>query len=133
VARGIVDPGQLERMHREMTAAIEAGGGRIDGIYCCTHDRDEGCDCRKPEPGLLLRAAADHGIDLGRSWLVGDRESDIIAAQRAGCGTTVRVAAPDAEDLDPWRATPDHTVADLGAAVALVVAAAPRALEPTSS
>ena len=63
-----------------MRAAMEAGGARLDGVYVCVHHPSAGeppyrqdCDCRKPRPGLLRRAEADLGIDLGRSWMVGDR------------------------------------------------------------
>ncbi|GAC1366658.1 MAG: HAD family hydrolase [Actinomycetota bacterium] len=56
----------------------------LDAVYYCPHDTPDGCTCRKPQPGLLLRAAAEWDIDLGRSWLVGDRWVDLLAAQRAG-------------------------------------------------
>jgi len=57
----------------------------VDGIYYCPHLPGEGCSCRKPEPGLILRAAKDLGIDLGGSWMIGDKEIDLEAAKRAGC------------------------------------------------
>jgi D-glycero-D-manno-heptose 1,7-bisphosphate phosphatase len=85
IGRGILSSAQVEAIHERMVAEIECHGGRIDGIYYCPHHPDEGCDCRKPRPGLLLRAARDLGLDLGRSYLVGDAVSDVEAALAAGC------------------------------------------------
>jgi D-glycero-D-manno-heptose 1,7-bisphosphate phosphatase len=59
----------------------------LDDILVCYHDEADGCDCRKPRPGLLLRAASRHGIDLGRSYVIGDRWRDIDAGAMAGCKT----------------------------------------------
>jgi len=59
----------------------------LDGIYTCYHDTSDRCDCRKPMPGLLARAAAEHGVKLSASFMIGDRGSDIAAGQRAGCRT----------------------------------------------
>jgi D-glycero-D-manno-heptose 1,7-bisphosphate phosphatase len=59
----------------------------VDAVYVCPHDDARGCDCRKPAPGLLRMAARDLGIDLQRSYMVGDRWRDIEAGQRAGCRT----------------------------------------------
>lgn len=86
VARGIMTPAALERIHANLTAQLEAQGITLLGIYCCTHERDT-CDCRKPQPGLLLQAAREHDLDLDGSWMIGDRETDIEAGRRAGCHT----------------------------------------------
>src|SRR5690348_1195966 len=64
VGRGCLTAEMLERIHAHLAAHIEAAGGRLEGVYVCPHHPDAGCDCRKPEPGLLLRAAADHALDL---------------------------------------------------------------------
>jgi len=58
---------------------------KIDAFYYCPHRPDEKCDCRKPKPGLLKKAADDLKIDLKLSWMIGDRDSDLKAAQQAGC------------------------------------------------
>jgi len=121
VARGLVRRRELQRMHDNLIALVRGAGGRIDGIYCCLHDKGDRCDCRKPAPGLLLQAAQEQRIDLARSWIIGDREHDIVAGQRAGCRATVRIQTAESETLDAWDNAPDHTVADLAAAVELIL------------
>lgn len=92
VGRGIIQIGTLERIHRLMVEEIEAAGGRIDGLYICPHHPGDGCDCRKPEPGLLLRAGSDLGLDLQKSVFLGDSYSDIQAAIRAGVQPVYKIA-----------------------------------------
>ncbi|MEA2337114.1 MAG: D-glycero-D-manno-heptose 1,7-bisphosphate phosphatase [Thermoanaerobaculia bacterium] len=79
VARGTQTREVVESMHARLMAELA-----IDEIVACYHDGDD-CDCRKPEPGALLDAARRHGIDLERSFMIGDRWRDIEAGQRAGC------------------------------------------------
>lgn len=86
INRGIVSVGVVEDIHHRMVWEVEAAGGRIDRVLYCPHRPDENCGCRKPQPGLLLRAAQEMGIDLSSSWLIGDAWSDMVAARRAGCG-----------------------------------------------
>jgi len=85
INRGIVTAETVEKIHRRMVAEIERAGGRIDGVYYCPHRPDEGCECRKPQPGLLRQAAADFGIELEGSYLVGDAWTDIQAGLAVGC------------------------------------------------
>ena len=85
VNRGMVPVEVLEDIHRRMVRAVESVGGRIDRVLYCPHRPDENCGCRKPQPGLLLQAAREMGIDLSQSWLIGDAWSDMVAARRAGC------------------------------------------------
>jgi D-glycero-D-manno-heptose 1,7-bisphosphate phosphatase len=73
---------------------VAAGGAELNATYYCTHGPDDGCDCRKPEPGLLLRAARELEIDLSASWTVGDSQTDVEAGARAGC-RTLRVRPVD--------------------------------------
>ena len=91
VARGYFPESLIADVHGLMSAAMEAGGARLDGIYYCPHHPTAGeapyrqdCDCRKPRPGLLRRAANDLGIDLARSWVVGDRDADVALARSVG-------------------------------------------------
>lgn len=85
VGRGLITAEQAESVHRRLVEELEAGGVRLDGAYYCLHAPDDGCDCRKPSPGLVLRAVRDLQLDLPHSFLVGDRESDLEAGRRAGC------------------------------------------------
>jgi len=85
IGRGQVSRQAVEEIHSRMVAEIAAAGGRIDGVFYCPHRPDEGCACRKPRPGLLLQAAEQLHLDLAASFLVGDAESDILAAHAAGC------------------------------------------------
>ena len=67
-----------------MKQEICKAGGRLDAIYYCPHIPEDGCDCRKPRPGLVFMAAEEHKLDIARSWLVGDNLSDVKAAYAAG-------------------------------------------------
>jgi D-glycero-D-manno-heptose 1,7-bisphosphate phosphatase len=99
VARGAVKRSVVEELNR--TVAERLG---LDAIRVCMHDDADGCECRKPRPGLLTSAAADYGIDLADSFMVGDRWRDIEAGRRAGCRTIFidhgyDERRPDAPDL----------------------------------
>jgi D-glycero-D-manno-heptose 1,7-bisphosphate phosphatase len=91
-------------------------------IRTCFHDDADGCPCRKPKPGLLLEAAREHGIDLARSFMVGDRWSDVAAGAAAGCSTVLVSTPYSGRD----RCAPDHEVADLREAAQRVLAAVRR-------
>ena len=87
-------------------------------IRVCYHDDRDGCDCRKPLPGLLLRAAAEHPIDLARSYMIGDRWRDVEAGRRAGCHTIWI----DCDYREPWPvAAADQTVRSLTEAIQYVL------------
>lgn len=85
INRGAMTEDDLATVHRKMMAEIEAAGGRVDAIYHCPHDWDEGCDCRKPKPGMLHQAQREWHLDLTRTLFVGDDERDGEAAEAAGC------------------------------------------------
>jgi D-glycero-D-manno-heptose 1,7-bisphosphate phosphatase len=85
VGRGELDPPELQAIHRLMRKLVVDAGGRIDGIYVCPHTEEDGCDCRKPRPGLIEQARSAHGFDPATTWLVGDASRDIAAARSAGC------------------------------------------------
>jgi D-glycero-D-manno-heptose 1,7-bisphosphate phosphatase len=92
IARGYYTEADLEQLHLHMETEIAAAGGRVDGWYHCPHHPDypldsSQCDCRKPLPGLLQRAAHDLGIDLASSWMIGDKMADVKAGDSAGCRT----------------------------------------------
>lgn len=96
-------------------------------IRTCFHDDADGCACRKPKPGLLLEAAREHGIDLARSFMVGDRWTDVAAGRAAGC-LTFLIDAPYNERS---RCPPDHDVAGLPEAAGRIVALVSQIREPS--
>ena len=100
IARGEVSAQELDEIHRKMETLLGAAGAYLDAVYYCPHHPHKGyagevaalkieCDCRKPKPGLLLRAARDFNIDLAASFMVGDSENDILAGKAAGCTTVL--------------------------------------------
>jgi D-glycero-D-manno-heptose 1,7-bisphosphate phosphatase len=91
VGRGIISLAEADAIGARILSVIRAAGGRVDGVYTCPHAPDANCDCRKPRPGLLLRAAGDLDIDLRRSIMVGDALSDLQAGQAAGVARTLLV------------------------------------------
>jgi len=91
VARGYFSEEMISNVHQAMTNDLERQGARLDAIYYCAHHPSVGeppyrvdCDCRKPKPGLIIRAAGDLDVNLNESWTVGDRYSDIELARNAG-------------------------------------------------
>jgi histidinol-phosphate phosphatase family protein len=84
VSRGELSEAELDNIHERMLAIIRKAGGRIDKVYYCPHDKDEVCDCRKPSPGMLKQAAAEFGIDLTHSFIVGDAWTDVEAGLAVG-------------------------------------------------
>ena len=101
IARGEVTTAELDTIHRKMETLLGAEGAYLDAVYYCPHHPDRGfageipalkidCDCRKPKPGLLLRAARDYHIDLSRSYMIGDGDNDMAAGRAAGC-TVARI------------------------------------------
>jgi histidinol-phosphate phosphatase family protein len=93
----------------------------LDAFYYCPHAPGAGCDCRKPAPGLLERAAREHGVSLAESWLIGDILDDIEAGRRAGCKTVLLDNGNETEwELTSARA-PHHIARDLGEAARLIL------------
>lgn len=91
VGRGVIPLKTAEGINRKLVETIRAAGGRVDGVYMCPHTPGVRCTCRKPKPGLLLQAARDLGLDLGRSLMVGDALTDVMAGRTAGVGQAVMV------------------------------------------
>jgi len=110
IARGVQSRAAVDAIHQALGKALP-----LDDFLVCAHDDSDQCDCRKPRPGLLLRAAEQHGIDLPRSFMIGDRWRDVEAGASAGC-TTVwidygyrekRPAAQPSVTVDSIRAATD--------------------------
>ena len=85
VARGKLSAIALHDIHQKMLASVEATGGKIIDVKFCPHHPDDGCDCRKPKPGLLKQLAQDHQLTLSQCYFVGDSLKDLRAAEAAGC------------------------------------------------
>lgn len=118
IARGKFDLERLEAIHRAMIEPLEAEGAGLDALYFCPHHPGGSapgfnvpCDHRKPEPGMLLTAARDLGLDLSECWMVGDKESDVEAGHRAGC-RAIRIGSGET--------TAEARAADLLEAVAVI-------------
>lgn len=129
VARGLISQRDVERLNQRIADRIrQCGGPRLDASYYCPHhphaDVEEyrvTCTCRKPRPGMILRAAEEHNLDTPASFLVGDRMSDVAAGRAAGCRTVLvtcgRHDAPPIVTVDAVdNCPPDHICADLQAA-----------------
>jgi D-glycero-D-manno-heptose 1,7-bisphosphate phosphatase len=113
IGRGIISLETAEEINRRLVALVEAAGVRVDGIFMCPHAPEDGCDCRKPRPGLLLQAARALDLDLSRSILIGDALTDLMAGQAAGVGRLALVRSgrgaeqirlPRPEGLKPFPA-----------------------------
>ena len=109
---------------RTLRATVDAMHGlvrdrlKVDDIKACFHTDKDGCDCRKPKPGMLLTAAREHGIDLTASYMIGDRWRDTAAGRAAGCATIFIDHGYEQDGPN----TPDHVVASLPEAVDVVLA-----------
>lgn len=85
IGRGLLTEAQAGEVHSRFSAAFAAYGIVFDAVHYCPHGPEDGCPCRKPEPGMLQEAAKDLSLDLGRSFMIGDKLSDVEAGHRAGC------------------------------------------------
>ena len=128
IARGYFEEQALGAVEQRMRRLLDAAGVPLAGFYYCPHHPagcvdaySVECACRKPAPGLLSRAARDHGVNLARSWMIGDILHDIEAGRRAGCRAILLDVGHETEwDLTPAR-VPNFTVADLNTAARLII------------
>jgi len=93
IGRGYFDEAAYEAFRDHLERDLTDRGIPIERSYHCPHTPDAGCDCRKPEPGMVLQAARDFEIDLAASWVVGDRDHDVELAERAGCAGGILIEA----------------------------------------
>ena len=132
VARGYFSQDLVESVHAKLQASVTGAGARLDAIYYCPHHPTEGtppwravCECRKPEPGMILRAAREHGIDLSRSFVVGDSVADIEAGASAGVpGILVKTGYGRGlleHQRHRFKTEPVHTADDLLEAVRFIL------------
>lgn len=104
VGEGLLTEEALARMTQKFVAQAAKHGGRISGVYYCTHAKGAQCECRKPRAGLFLRAQREHGFAFGESFFIGDSLTDERAAESAGC-PFVRVASAESSG-EEWARQP---------------------------
>ena len=132
VARGYFKEEMIGEVHKVLASELERGGARLDAVYYCPHHPSVGeppyrfdCDCRKPRPGLLLRAADELGLDLSRCWMVGDRYSDTELARNAGARSALVLTGYGRGELEhqseAWTHRPDLVAENLFEAVKKIV------------
>lgn len=133
VARGYFSEDMIQTVHAVMTTELERGEAKLDAVYYCAHHPSVGepphrfdCDCRKPKPGLIARAAREFDIDLARSWMVGDRYSDIELARNAGVKSMFVLSGYGRGEWEhqrgSWNTQPDAIAENLLEAVRVIVA-----------
>ena len=131
-AKGKTSVAQIDAVQARVLELLAAEGVGFDSFRICLHHPDGvvaelggACECRKPAPGMLLEAAAELGIDLGASWMIGDTDSDVLAGARAGC-RTILIEQPGSGHKRSGQAQPDVVLADLAAAGAFLAGYASR-------
>ena len=112
VGRGLIPRAEVEAMHEVITRELP-----VDAIKACYHGQADECSCRKPKPGMILAAAAELGIDLERSFMVGDRKSDVEAGRAAGCATVFI----DLGYAEPAPEAPDYVVRSISEAADIII------------
>ncbi|RZI40261.1 HAD family hydrolase [Herbaspirillum sp. HC18] len=130
VAKGLFTEAALGPVQHRIVEHLAQYGVVLDGFYYCPHSQDGSvsryaiaCTCRKPMPGMLLRAAHEHGIDLSQSWMVGDILNDVEAGRRAGCRTVLIDNGNETEWKLSALRTPDLTAPNLFVAATLIASA----------
>jgi len=128
VARGLIREDLLQTIDKTIQKFILNGGAQIDGLYYCPHHPEHGvypykreCDCRKPNPGMLKKAQKDLDLDLSKSFMVGDKATDIEAGKSAGTKTVLVTTGKGAKEKDRLQNQPDHIAANLKQAVSWIL------------
>jgi len=91
INKGILSKEQVDEINQHIIQSLKRQGIEVSAVYVCPHRTDEKCKCRKPEPGLLLKAAEEHNIDLGNSVIIGDSEKDTEAGLKAGLKKVIKI------------------------------------------
>ena len=125
VGRQMISIRDLEHIHFMMKSAVSSGGGEIKDIFFCPHRPDEGCDCRKPKPGMLYQARERFDVDISTAVMVGDSAKDIECARNAGCGHAILVRTGNGIQAETALAEkkifPDRIVRDLHEAARWII------------
>jgi D-glycero-D-manno-heptose 1,7-bisphosphate phosphatase len=120
VGKGLLTSSKLQDITARFVEEVERSGGRIHGVYYCTHRKEDGCACRKPRPGLLLRAQREHRFSFRDTFLVGDSEADLDAARAVVCQPLlISNGVPGA--FAPFRQPPCNVFPSLYAAVSFIL------------
>ena len=133
IGRGLIPESLVRRVNRRLTRRIAAGGGRLDAIYYCPHHPEASverfravCECRKPATGLLEAAVREFGVDLARSFMIGDRFVDILAGRRAGARSILVLTGVGKTELEDEKTNgitqPDHVAENAYKAVRWILA-----------
>lgn len=133
IARGYFSEDVMHAVHERLVEQLREAGAHLDGLYVCPHHPTEGvapfradCECRKPKPGMLLRAARDLDLDLSGSSMVGDKASDLLVARPVGARAILVLTGYGRGEWEYRRAhfplAPDHVASDLLDAVEWVIA-----------
>jgi len=120
VGKGLMTAADLQEITRKFVREVDAQGGRIHSVYYCMHRAEDDCPCRKPRPGLLLKAQAEHHFAFEDTFLIGDSESDLLAAQAVGCPAIIVSNAPQ-PSFGKLPHAPRATVPSLLAAVSHLI------------
>ena len=130
IAKRCLSRETFDAIREKMRQELARGGASLDGEYYCFHHPEAkvdelqvNCSCRKPEPGLLLQAAQDMGIELSQSWMIGDNLTDVKAGAAAGCRTILlgRIKCELCNLMDEEEARPDGILSDLGKAAQIIL------------
>ena len=118
IGRGLTTRAEVDRMHESLSSDLQRLGGRIDAFLVCPHTPEDGCDCRKPAPGLIYQARDRYGVDLDSAVVIGDAQSDVEAASTAGCASILVLSGiTSMENSD----SADHVVATIQEAARLII------------
>ncbi len=122
IGRGMLDWPALERIHERLGALLSAQGAWLDAIYVCPHRPEDGCDCRKPAPGLAERAAREFEAELRHAVVIGDKPCDVQFGKAIGATTILVQTGYGAAYSSEEPIQPDHVAADLTAAARWILA-----------
>jgi histidinol-phosphate phosphatase family protein len=120
IARKKFTQNEVEKFNHALSEKLNREGISIDGWYFCPHDPGDNCLCRKPKPGMLLRAADELPVELKNSWMIGDKSSDILAGQNAGTKTILVRTGYAGKEKGTIPVKPDHIADNLYDAVQFI-------------
>jgi len=125
VGRGLMSARDLQRIHDRLLVLLDDEGATVDAIETCPHAPEAGCSCRKPAPGLALRAAERFGFDPARSVVIGDHAGDVELGARIGATSIQVLTGHGVEEREAAAPFADHVATDLAEAVDIIAALRP--------